>query len=147
VTGDELAALDEPRMGLGIFCPESVVDECNTLARQLGTAVGGYEIPPISRTKLGECIAVLVMYPKLEGRTAAEILGDSLERWSTPDVQAKIDDFADKHGESAKDRAMTVMREIMEAMLTTLGDRTMPPEANEALVFAGAFISDHAAQV
>lgn len=146
MTGDDLAALDEPRRGLGIFSPPRVSDDADELARMFGRAIGHHAIPEISRTKLGECVAVLVMYPEAEGTPASEVLAESQRRWSEPTIRAKLEDFAENHGTAERDRAMAVLREIMGGMLTALGDRKLPPEANHALVVAGAFISDRAAR-
>lgn len=140
MTGKELAALSEPRRGLGIFSPPTVSEEADALTVKLGTAIGDRVIPVAARTMLGEAIAVMVMYPDVAGRPATQILAESHERWATPEVQAKV------RAAKTTDRALAVLREVMEAMLKALGERLVPPEANQSLAMAGAFIADKAAE-
>jgi hypothetical protein len=140
VTGRDLVDSTDPLRDLGIFAPPRVQDDARGLARMFGEKIGALTIPPVAGHALAQTIAVMVMYPDAPGKTGTQILDEARERWGTPAIKAKADHYIEKHGVASAETGLALLKRVMDPILTEIGDRNVPEEANHQLVQAIGYV-------
>lgn len=140
MTGDDLRMAASPARALGMFCPPRVQDDADQLARMIGEKVGALAIPPRAVYAFSQTVAIMVMFPEAPGKTGAEILADSRRQWASREVRGLAESYAAKYSVNETERGLALLKRVMDPILTEIGDRNVPEDANWQLVAAVSFV-------
>lgn len=140
MTGHDLTS----KLCLVVVPPDVHDDECDELVRLIGDAIGEREIPDSAVALILEAVAVIVMWPAAEGRTADVVFADAEHRFQThPTVAAERWRMAARYGYDVADEAMRELHDVGQSILAALGTRHLPHDACNLLGVAASQIADH----